>query len=121
MEITHAGRMTEQVELFRKQRGGAKSPENWEQIGPARRAQIVRISDAAAINEGAVLDANVTHHCWVDYADDYEAQAGSRVLKHVATGENYWIVRVVETGRRQRAGRTRYLRLSLSLQGEAVV
>ena len=121
MDTSHAGRMTEQVRLYRKAIAGDVSPEEWFAVGAARRAQLERLGDTAALNEGGLLQANVTHHAFVDAADDYEAMSGSRVLKHLGTGKNYWILRVVAEGRVQRDGRTRYMRLSLAEVEPAVV
>lgn len=114
MNFRHAGRMTEQVKLYRKATSAEESPTEWVQLAGTRRAQIDWLSDNAALAESNLLQAQVTHHAFVDADDDYKAQTGSRVLKHVETGKNFWIVRVAEAGHRGRAGTPRYLRLSLA-------
>jgi hypothetical protein len=114
--------MTETISLWRKQTAGV-TPEGWEQVGGLRRAQITRTSDEAGLNEAARWNANVTHYATVLYADDYETEAkhGSRVVKRESDGTNYTIERVVGEGLRQRGGRTKYLRLSLSEKAPAEV
>jgi len=58
---------------------------------------------------------NVTHVAHVDYdATAFEAVgAGVRLLVSLSGGQNYWILRAVEAGRRGRTGRSRYMRLTL--------
>ena len=109
-----AGRMTEQVQVYRKN-VSSTSPEAWVKEGRQRRATIWRVSDRAALEESAQYEIAVTHHAVVDAADVYEAVGhGVRLLKRMGDGQNFWVLRVVEAGRRDRRGGYRYMRLSLT-------
>jgi hypothetical protein len=108
--------MTEAVTLHKKAAAGTASPEGWLQVGGSRRARIERITDAGALNAGALLNANVTHEAKVASADDYDpAGGGARLIKRARDGQNFLIVRAVTAGREGRNSRTRYMRLSLSM------
>ena len=109
-----AGKMTEQVQIYRKGIAGT-SPEQWIREGKPRRASIWRISDRAALEESAQYTFNATHHASVDSASGFEpVGAGARLLVRLSDGQNFWVWRVVEAGPRKRRGGSRYMRLSLS-------
>lgn len=109
-----AHRLTQRVKLARKRRTGT-SPETWEFVGSPRRCHIWRLSDVDSLAQGATYDERVTHNAWVPYADDYEPEnKGSRLLVRQVDEQNFLILGVTEAGPGDRAGRTKFLALSLS-------
>ena len=120
--MLNAGGLTERVRVYQKSRTGT-SPEQWEAQGGLRRADISRVSDRAALEESAGYDVTVTHQAYVDYADGVfePIGQGGRIIKRESDGQNFVIVRAIGVGRRGRAGKQRYMRLSLTALSPAVV
>ena len=119
--MLNAACMTTPVVLYKKGLAGT-TPEAWVRVGGTRRAQIMHLTAGDSIEKSARWNANVTHEGWLDAADDFESVGGgSRLLKRLRDGQNFLLVGSEEAGKRLRAGRTRYTKVSLSEISPAVV
>jgi hypothetical protein len=59
----------------------ATSPEGWEWVGSARRGFVERLTAVQAIQNGALLERNVTHSAFVDWHEDWQANRGWRAVR----------------------------------------
>jgi hypothetical protein len=90
------------------------SPEAWLRIGGFRRIALMRMSDRSALEAGAAIEQpgyQPTHKGLVETDADYTV---GRVLVRKGDDQNYYILRVVEIGRRHGGTPARCQELILS-------
>ena len=89
----------------------ATSPEGWEWVGGTRRGFVERLTAVQAIQNGALLERNVTHSGFVDSHEDWQA---ARLVERVEDGAQWIGEAAVLDGPQLRGGRQRFMRVSLS-------
>jgi hypothetical protein len=89
----------------------ATSPEGWEWVGSARRGFVERLTAVQAIQNGALLERNVTHSAFVDWHEDWQA---NRLIERQEDGAQFVVEAVIGIGKQGRGGRQSFMSLSLS-------